>query len=40
MAVSGSFGTVVDVHLNRFSRENFENVKAGQAMELLKKQIF
>ncbi|HTV41722.1 MAG TPA: CinA family protein [Candidatus Sulfotelmatobacter sp.] len=39
IAVAGSFGTVVERKLNRFSREKFKEVTAQQALELLKKQI-
>ena len=36
IAVAGSSGTVVEHHLNRFSRQKFKQVTAQQALELLK----
>ena len=39
IAVAGKFGTVVERHLNRFSRQKFKEVTAQQALELLKKYI-
>ena len=36
IAVAGSSCTVVERHLNRFSREKFKEVTAQQALELLK----
>jgi nicotinamide-nucleotide amidase len=40
MAVAGTFGTIVERHLNPFSRQEFKEITARQALELLKKQIF
>jgi nicotinamide-nucleotide amidase len=39
IAVAGSFGTMVERKLNRFSREKFKKVTARQALELLERQI-
>jgi nicotinamide-nucleotide amidase len=39
IAVAGRSGTIVERKLNRFDRKKFKRITAGQALDLLKKQI-